>query len=81
MAVHSRMTSASAAPMAWQRKKMSDQAKFRAALAEVILLWTAIGATTLVFGRVSPAAAWLMAPYWTWVTFATVLNAAFWRLN
>ena len=41
----------------------------------------AIGATTLVFGRVSPAAAWLMAPYWAWVTFATVLNAAFWRLN
>jgi tryptophan-rich sensory protein len=52
-----------------------------AALVEVVALWAAIGATTLVFGRVSPAAAWLMAPYWAWVTFATVLNAAFWRLN
>ena len=52
-----------------------------AALAEIVALWAAIGATTLVFGMVSPAAAWLMAPYWAWVTFASVLNAAFWRLN
>ena len=52
-----------------------------AALAEVLLLWAAIGATTLVFARVAPAAAWLMAPYWAWTTFATVLNAAFWRVN
>ncbi|MGD0292275.1 MAG: TspO/MBR family protein [Terracidiphilus sp.] len=52
-----------------------------AALAEVVALWAAIGATTFVFGRVLPAAAWMMAPYWAWVTFATVLNAAFWRLN
>jgi translocator protein len=51
------------------------------ALAEVVVLWTAIGATALVFSRVSPAAAWLMAPYWAWVTFAAVLNAAYWRLN
>jgi len=52
-----------------------------AALVEVVALWAAIGATTLVFCRVSPAAAWLMAPYWAWVSFASVLNAAFWRLN
>jgi len=48
---------------------------------EVAILWCAIGATTLVFSRVSPTAAWLMAPYWTWVTFASVLNATIWRLN
>jgi tryptophan-rich sensory protein len=52
-----------------------------AALAEVVVLWAAIGATTLVFGRVAPVAAWLMAPYWAWVTFATALNEEFWRLN
>jgi len=52
-----------------------------AALSEVIVLWAAIGATTLVFGRVAPSAACLMAPYWAWVSFATVLNAAYWRLN
>jgi tryptophan-rich sensory protein len=51
------------------------------ALAEVIVLWVAIGATTLVFSRVAPSAAWMMAPYWAWVSFASVLNAAFWRLN
>lgn len=52
-----------------------------AALAEVILLWAVIGVTTAVFSRVAPSAAYLMAPYWAWVTFATLLNAAFWRLN
>jgi tryptophan-rich sensory protein len=52
-----------------------------AALAEVVVLWAAIGATTLVFGQISPSAAWLMAPYWAWVTFAAVLNAAYWRMN
>lgn len=52
-----------------------------AALTEVVLLWVMIGATMLIFSRVAPAAAWLMAPYWVWVTFASILNAAFWRLN
>ena len=48
---------------------------------EVALLWLAIGATTLVFRGVSTTAAWLMAPYWAWVTFASILNATIWRLN
>jgi len=48
---------------------------------EVAVLWCAIGLTTLVFSRVSTASAWLMAPYWGWVTFASILNAAIWRLN
>jgi len=52
-----------------------------AAAVEIWLLWAAIGATTLVFARVAPVAAWIMAPYWAWVTFAAALNAAFWRLN
>jgi tryptophan-rich sensory protein len=52
-----------------------------AALAEVVVLWAAIGTTALIFGRVAPSAAWLMAPYWAWVSFAAVLNAAYWRLN
>ena len=50
------------------------------ALVELIFLWAAIGATTLVFSRVAPVAALLMALYWAWVTFASVLNAAYWRL-
>ena len=48
---------------------------------EVAVLWCAIGVTTLVFSRVSVSAAWLMAPYWAWVTFASILNATIWRLN
>ena len=52
-----------------------------AALVEVVFLWVAIGATTLTFGRILPSAAWIMTPYWAWVTFATVLNEEFWRVN
>jgi len=51
------------------------------ALAEVVALWAVIGLTTLVFARSAPVAAWLMSPYLAWVTFASVLNGAFWRLN
>ena len=52
-----------------------------AALIEIATLWAAIGATTVAFSRVEAGAGWLMAPYLAWVTFASVLNAAFWRLN
>ena len=52
-----------------------------ASLVEIVLLWSAIGVTTLLFRQVSPAAAWIMAPYWAWVSFASLLNAEFWRLN
>jgi translocator protein len=52
-----------------------------AALLEVVILWAAIAATTAVFARATPTAAWLMAPYLAWVSFASVLNGAFWRLN
>ena len=51
------------------------------AAAEVAVLWCAIGATTFVFSRVSITAAWLMTPYWAWVTFASILNVSIWRLN
>ena len=51
------------------------------ALVEIGVLWVAIGASVLAFSRVEPAAAWLMAPYLAWVSFANALNAAFWRLN
>jgi len=51
------------------------------ALFDVGILWAFIGATTLLFARVTPNAAGLMAPYWAWVTFATALNAGYWLLN
>ena len=52
-----------------------------AAAVEVAILWCSIGATTLVFSQISATSAWLMSPYWAWVTFASVLNASIWRLN
>jgi len=51
------------------------------ALAEILLLWLAIGATVRQFRRLSVPAAALLLPYWAWVSFATVLNGAFWWLN
>jgi len=51
------------------------------AFAEMLLLWLAILATLLAFRPVSRVAAWLLAPYLAWVSFAVVLNFTLWRLN
>lgn len=52
-----------------------------AALAEIVVLLAAIAATIVLSWRVDRAAAWLFVPYLAWVSFATLLNAALWRLN
>ena len=46
-----------------------------------MLLLLAILATTVAFRRISRPAGWLLAPYLVWVTFASVLTFAIWRLN
>ena len=51
------------------------------AFAEIVVLWTAIAATIIAFGRVSAVAADLLVPYLLWVTYATALNGAIWMLN
>jgi len=51
------------------------------ALAEMALLWLAIVATMTAFHPINATAAWLLAPYLLWVSFAFVLNHAVWRLN
>lgn len=53
----------------------------RGAVAEVIGLWALIAATTIACAQVDAVASWLMTPYWAWVTFAALLNAAIARLN
>lgn len=52
-----------------------------AALGVIVALWLAIVSTIAAFWPISRAAAWLLAPYLLWVTFAAYLNYAIWALN
>ncbi len=47
----------------------------------IIGLWFAILFTIMAFVRVDKLAAWLLAPYFVWVSFATYLNGALYALN
>ena len=54
---------------------------FGGAFAIIVVLWCAIAATMVAFFRVSRPAGWLLVPYLAWVSFASYLNLAIWRLN
>lgn len=47
----------------------------------LLAIWGLALATTLVFGRIRPLAAWLMVPYLAWLSFAAILNYQIDRLN
>ncbi len=51
------------------------------ALFLIVAIWAVSVVTTLAFGRVRKAAAWLMVPYLVWLSFATILNYQIDRLN
>lgn len=51
------------------------------AVAEIAVLWLLIAATLLTFWRLHLVAAILLAPYLAWVSFASALTIALWRLN
>jgi len=51
------------------------------AFAEIVLLWCLIAATIASFRKFSNVAAALLLPYFAWVTFASALTFATWRLN
>jgi benzodiazapine receptor len=51
------------------------------AFGEILLLWVLIAATITAFWRVRPLAGALLIPYLLWVTFATALTFAVWRMN
>lgn len=52
-----------------------------AAFADIVVLLALIVATVVAFARIRLAAAWLMAPYLAWVSFATALNWSVWQRN
>ncbi len=47
---------------------------------EVVLMWFAVLATISAFYRVSRPAAWLLVPYFFWISFAAYLNFEVWNL-
>jgi len=51
------------------------------AMVDIALLWLAIVTTIYAFARYSAAAAWLLAPYLAWVSYAAALNAWIVRAN
>jgi len=51
------------------------------ALVELVFFWLSIAASMVLFFPLSPTAAYLLAPYLVWVTFAGVLNYSIWNLN
>ncbi len=51
------------------------------AFIEILILWIAILATCIAFWRLNPVSGYLLVPYLLWVSFASVLNFAIWRLN
>lgn len=51
------------------------------ALIEIILLWIAILAATILFYKISKKAGLLLIPYLLWVAFAAFLNYSIWMLN
>ena len=51
------------------------------AFAEIVVLWIAIAATIATGWWVHRLAAVMLLPYFAWVSFASALNFAIWRLN
>lgn len=50
-------------------------------LVVILLLWVTIAATIWASARIDRIAAWLLAPYLLWVSYASVLNATILAMN
>jgi tryptophan-rich sensory protein len=51
------------------------------AFVDIVFMWLAILLTIFWFGKISPLSAWLLVPYISWVSFASLLNFYIWKLN
>lgn len=51
------------------------------ALFDIIILWVMILLTIILFSRLNKKASWLLVPYISWVSFATILNIYIFNLN
>ncbi len=51
------------------------------ALIEIVVLWIMIVVMLIRFYKLKPVAAYINIPYLLWVTFAAMLNAAYFLLN
>ena len=51
------------------------------ALVEIIAMWFFILLTIFAFAQVNKTVAWLLVPYISWVSFASILNYTIWQLN
>lgn len=54
---------------------------FGFALIWLILLWVLVLVVILTFWKIDKTAAWLLIPYFAWLTFAVYLNAGVYILN
>ncbi len=51
------------------------------ALVDIALLWAAALVTAVLFWRADRVAGGLLVPYMLWLSYATALNFAIWRMN
>lgn len=51
------------------------------AFVNLVVMWLAVVASIAAFARISKPAAWLLAPYILWISFAGYLNLMIWLLN
>lgn len=50
-------------------------------LVDIIIMWALIVVIYFKFSKINKTAAYLLIPYWLWVSFATILNYAIVILN
>jgi len=66
--------------LAWSEIFFGQQ-QISLALVEIIVMWISIFLCIKQFYPINRWSAYLLIPYWAWVSFATFLNFTIWQLN